>query len=293
MRSHTLSLGLLLLVAAVLAGCSSVPDRCPAPPDGWTFYPDPAVAAQGPKVPPRGLRIVTLGSSSTQGTGASVEATRSYPAQLERILRRRHPDAGIEVINKGIAGEITTRNLARLNRDVLVLEPDLVLWQVGTNDAIYLGNATAVMAQVRRGIHRIRDGGAGLVLISGQPLPNKELNGPLLEIRNALLDLAREERVPVLDRYRLLEWWDSSESLYPDEIIGPDALHMTDLSYECFARRIADEVPALAAATGRLEARKRGSGFAASTPSASLGAGSPQNDVPESPHQQDPAGGSF
>jgi lysophospholipase L1-like esterase len=124
---------------------------------------------------------------------------------------------------------------------VLALEPDLVLWQVGTNDAIYLGNATAVMVQVRRGIRRIRDAGAGLVLISGQPLPNKALNGPLLEIRNALLEVAREERVPVLDRYKLLDWWESSETLYPDEIIGPDALHMTDLSYECFARRIADE----------------------------------------------------
>ena len=133
---------------------------------------------------------------------------------------------------------------ARLNRDVLALEPDLLLWQVGTNDAIYLGNATAVMVQVRRGIRRIRDAGAGLVLVSGQPLPNKALNGPLLEIRNALLEVAREERVPVLDRYKLLEWWETSGTLYPDEIIGPDALHMTDLSYECFARRIADEMPA-------------------------------------------------
>jgi hypothetical protein len=85
----------------------------------------------------------------------------------------------------------------------------------------------------------------------------------------------------VLDRYKLLEWWETSGTLYPDEIIGPDALHMTNLSYECFARRIADEMPALAAATGRLEARKRGSGGPASMASAPVGAGSPQNDVPE------------
>jgi hypothetical protein len=158
-----------LLAAAVLAGCSAVPDRCPGPPDGWAVYPDPAVAARAPRTLPRGLRIVTLGSSSTQGTGASPEATRSYPAQLGRVLNWRHPEAGVEVINKGIAGEIVTKNLARLNRDVLALRPDLVLWQVGTNDAIYLGNATAVMVQVRRGIRRIRDAGAGLVLISGSP----------------------------------------------------------------------------------------------------------------------------
>jgi lysophospholipase L1-like esterase len=131
---------------------------------------------------------------------------------------------------------------------VLALEPDLVLWQVGTNDAIYLGNATAVMVQVRRGHppHPRRRCRPGADL--GQPLPNKKLNGPLLAIRDALLEVAREEKVPVLDRYKLLEWWETSGTLYPDEIIGPDALHMTNLSYECFARRIADEVPAMVAA---------------------------------------------
>jgi lysophospholipase L1-like esterase len=268
--------------SAVLAGCSAVPDRCPGPPDGWAVYPDPAVAARAPEALPRGLRIVTLGSSSTQGTGASPEATRSYPAQLGRVLNWRHPEAEVEVINKGIAGEITTKNLARLNRDVLALRPDLVLWQVGTNDAIYLGNATAVMVQVRRGIRRIRDAGAGLVLISGQPLPNKELNGPLLAIRNALLEVAREERVPVLDRYKLLEWWESSGTLYPDEIIGPDALHMTNLSYECFARRIADEVPSLVAALGLTKARERGPGGPpADTPGTPAGPDGPASDVPE------------
>lgn len=294
MRSPIPSLRLSLLAVAALAGCSAVPDRCPAPPDGWTYYPDPAVAARAPKAPPRGLRIVTLGSSSTQGTGASIEARRGYPPQLQRVLRWRYPGAEVEVINRGIAGEIVTRNLARLNRDVLALRPDLVIWQVGTNDAIYLGNATAVMTQVRRGIRRIRDSGAGLVLVSAQPLPNKELNGPLLEIRNALLDLARTEGVPVLDRYKLLEWWEGSKSLYPDEIIGPDALHMTDLSYECFARRIADEVPALAAATGRLEARNRGpNGSPARTSDVPTEPSSPRIDVPEAPHQQDAAGSPF
>jgi acyl-CoA thioesterase-1 len=71
-----------------------------------------------------------------------------------------------------------------------------------------------------------------------------------LEIRNALLELAKAEGVPVLDRYKLLEWWETSGSLYPDQTIGEDALHMTDLSYECLARRIADAVPALVAAAG-------------------------------------------
>jgi len=62
MRSPGSSLAAALLAAAVLAGCSAVPDRCPGPPDGWTYYPDPAAEARAPKTLPRGLRIVTSGS---------------------------------------------------------------------------------------------------------------------------------------------------------------------------------------------------------------------------------------
>jgi hypothetical protein len=107
--SSACSLARSLLAMSALAACSTVPDRCAAPPGGWAYYPDPAVVARAPKAPPRGLRIVTLGSSSTQGTGATVEAERSYPAQLERVLRWRYPDAQVEVINRGVAGEIVTK----------------------------------------------------------------------------------------------------------------------------------------------------------------------------------------
>ncbi len=53
MRLPGPSLGLSLLAAATLAGCSAVPDRCPGPPDGWTYYPDPAVRARAPGTLPR------------------------------------------------------------------------------------------------------------------------------------------------------------------------------------------------------------------------------------------------
>src|SRR4051794_20570366 len=46
------------------------------------------------------LRIVAVGSSSTEGAGAS-GPTKTYPAQLDAILEQRFPGTKIEVINKG------------------------------------------------------------------------------------------------------------------------------------------------------------------------------------------------
>src|SRR5258706_4297061 len=81
------------------------------------------------------LRIVALGSSSTYGTGASVEAA-TYPSRLQAELTQMFPGVKLEVINKGVPGEIAADMVGRLAQDVLALSPDLVVWQTGTNDAL-------------------------------------------------------------------------------------------------------------------------------------------------------------
>ncbi|MBV8652160.1 MAG: SGNH/GDSL hydrolase family protein, partial [Alphaproteobacteria bacterium] len=63
------------------------------------------------------LTIVAIGSSSTEGVGASTpEAT--YPSRLAAELRQRLPDQTVSVINKGIGGEISSDEVARFDRDV-------------------------------------------------------------------------------------------------------------------------------------------------------------------------------
>ncbi|HTZ37051.1 MAG TPA: GDSL-type esterase/lipase family protein, partial [Stellaceae bacterium] len=78
------------------------------------------------------LKIVAVGSSSTAGTGAT-SAAATYPSRLEVELRERLPDRAVDVVNQGHGGEDAPEELARLGRDVVALNPDLAIWQVGTN----------------------------------------------------------------------------------------------------------------------------------------------------------------
>src|SRR5262249_32025354 len=50
------------------------------------------------------VTIVAMGSSSTQGVGASAPRM-SYPSRLEQELRYRYPKLEIRVINHGIGGQ--------------------------------------------------------------------------------------------------------------------------------------------------------------------------------------------
>ncbi len=78
----------------------------------------------------RELRIVAMGSSSTQGYGASNPAF-SYPAQLKIKLEAAMPGVAIHVFNKGIGGQDADEMTARMKADVKPEHAHIVVWQVG------------------------------------------------------------------------------------------------------------------------------------------------------------------
>lgn len=78
------------------------------------------------------LRVICLGSSSTEGHGAGAD---SYPVRMEEYLKARFDN--IEVINAG-AGGIRFYNLYVYYRDILAkLNPDLVMVYFGYNNDSY------------------------------------------------------------------------------------------------------------------------------------------------------------
>ncbi len=77
-------------------------------------------------------RIVCFGDSITYGE--HLPYAQAYPAVLEELIRQRHPDLDVVVINSGIRGHTSVQGLARLQRDVLWYKPHIVLSAFGVND---------------------------------------------------------------------------------------------------------------------------------------------------------------
>jgi lysophospholipase L1-like esterase len=91
------------------------------------------------------LRIVAVGSSSTTGLWV-LSPGATYPEVMRRELARLRPHTRTEVINSGHIGETITGSMARFQRDVLAYGPDLVIWQLGTNDV--RGAATPTVSRI-------------------------------------------------------------------------------------------------------------------------------------------------
>jgi lysophospholipase L1-like esterase len=77
--------------------------------------------------------ILCVGDSCTYGEGAD-PATQSYPAQLENILRARHPDRPFHVVNMGLPGMNSSQLARRFEGYVKVYDPDLAIVLIGNND---------------------------------------------------------------------------------------------------------------------------------------------------------------
>jgi acyl-CoA thioesterase I len=79
-------------------------------------------------------KVLAIGSSSTAGVGASSPA-RTYTARLEVDLEKALAGTDFDVVTHGLGGEVAQGAADRMKREVEEVKPDLVIWQVGTNDA--------------------------------------------------------------------------------------------------------------------------------------------------------------
>jgi acyl-CoA thioesterase I len=110
------------------------------------------------------LRIVAIGSSSTTGLWVTSRAA-TYPEVMRRELARLSPSARVEVVNSGRIGETIGGSISRFERDVLAYGPDLVVWQLGTNDVTWGGRADGLKNRVVAGVHNLKAAGVDVILM--------------------------------------------------------------------------------------------------------------------------------
>ncbi len=240
-----LALGLVFgLAEAAFADpdTSHTPCRCPA-----------EIAALGGTLPHaaaairqrHSLRIVALGSSSTYGTGASGEAA-TYPRRLEVELAPLFPGVELEVINKGVPGEVADDMVARLDRDVLALSPDLVVWQTGTNDALRDLPVDRFARTTVDAIGRLHHAGIDVVLMEPQYSPKLVQRPHYADYVETLRTIGHTAGAPLVRRFDIMKAWKASGQFVDSTMLQTDSLHMRDASYACLgwvvARSIANAI---------------------------------------------------
>lgn len=182
------------------------------------------------------LTIVALGSSSTVGFGGH---GTSFPEVMKQELLRLHPSAHIELINSGRIMENLADNIARIEDDVLRYKPDLLVWQIGTNDVVWRGIADNAKEMLSDSVKRIRAFKTDIVLIDLQYTPLVLITSRHIRMEKIIAEVAGEQNVGHFPRFLLMK------RAIEADVTGLnswDGLHNSAEGYKCVGLALAQMI---------------------------------------------------
>ncbi|CAH1666317.1 MULTISPECIES: SGNH/GDSL hydrolase family protein [unclassified Chelatococcus] len=187
------------------------------------------------------LTILAIGSSTTAGVGTSSPAA-AYPAQLVGRLEEKLPLVDIDMHVSGIGGETAVQTLARLEKQVAELKPDLVIWQVGTNDALTSVGEDVFRNLVERGIAAATAADADLILLDQQFFPTISDKQRYERFVNLVTEVGLKTKTCVFSRYALMKGWGDQSAVALQAMLSSDGFHMSDRGHACMARLLGREI---------------------------------------------------
>ena len=181
----------------------------------------------------RPVRVLSVGSSSA-GLGASA----SYPVRLESALERSMPNVDVEVDARGLPGEIASGAAERLRTMLAEVEPDLVVWQVGTNDALARVDLDSFGEALDDAVRYVKSHDIDIVLIDPlftQSLADDEYYNDLVK---KVQEVAAKERVPLVRRYEAMRFLSALKGTGEAHMLGQQ-FRLNDLGLRCLAEHAA------------------------------------------------------
>ena len=182
----------------------------------------------------RDLRIVAMGSSSTQGYGAT-NPQYSYPAQLKMKLEAAMPGVHVHVFNKGIGGQDAEEMVQRMKQDVKPERAHIVVWQVGTNSAIRRDPLTKFADKLRAGIDIGHSLGANFVMMNLQYVPAVVALPDEEEYARVMAEVAKEKNAGLFRRFEIMRSWYNDGMPYA-QFVTNDGLHLNDFGQKCVGK---------------------------------------------------------
>jgi lysophospholipase L1-like esterase len=233
-RVALLAAGLLLAVGAVAAEAPpdppAVAKECGEARHSDKALPNSAAALQKRKR----IKILAIGASATAALGFGRDGR---PPLLERILERTIKGLDVEIVNRGFSGELAEAAAQRLKIEVALNEPDIVLWQVGTNDALAHVPVETFTASVGDTVRWLKEHNVDVILVGLHYRKQAAKDPHYQAIRQALRRISTEQNVLRIGRYEAMELLarTTAGNGRPEQ----EDFGLTEAGYNCMAQYIA------------------------------------------------------
>lgn len=137
-------------------------------------------------------KIVAFGDSLTAGLGVSRD--QSYPMQLEKKIQALGYE--YQVVNAGVSGETTAGGVRRVGW-ILKSKPDVVILELGANDALRGQPLQQSYANLQTIITGLQEAGVGVIL-AGMKIPLNYGEAYTREFEEMYERLAARNQIPLI-----------------------------------------------------------------------------------------------
>jgi len=235
------------LIAAILslalpglpAAASPRAADCPVPDSAMASGPLPGTATalfQGD------IRILLIGSATTSSGGASAR-DRAWPERLAHILAGRRAETHVEIRREGLRGSTATDHARLLDDVVPAFRPNLVIWQLGTVEAVRSLSAEEMADTVQTAAARLRETRAertDLILMDPQFSRFLRANADVETYREKLSQAAYASGAALFSRWVVMKHWVETGGIDLERAPPAQRAATADRLNECLARALAD-----------------------------------------------------
>jgi hypothetical protein len=179
------------------------------------------------------IKILAIGASSTAVLGLG----RNGSPLLERILEQTIKGLDVEIINRGFSGELADAAGERIRNEVALNRPDIVLWQVGTSDALAQVPVDEFEQSVTDTVQWLKEHNVDVILVGLHYAKRLVKDAHYQAIRMGLRRVAIAQNVLRIGRYESMEVLARTSATTERPVL--EDFGLTEAGYNCMAQYIA------------------------------------------------------
>jgi hypothetical protein len=185
------------------------------------------------------LDITVVGSGSSALSGPE-GARFAYPAQLQEVLRERLPGNEIKVTAHIESRRTTADMTAGLASLLSADRPSLVIWQVGTVDALRGIAPEEFRVSLDQGIDAITAAGADTILMNMQYSPRTESMLAVTPYADVMRWVTEQRGIVLFDRLAIMHYWSDQGTF--DLYATTTGYAMARQVHACIGRALAAQI---------------------------------------------------
>jgi hypothetical protein len=181
------------------------------------------------------ILVVGAGSSLLPGPNG---ARHAYPARLQHALTEMLPGVEVKVVTDVKAHRNAVETVKAMTPALAAAKPALMVWGIGTVDAIQAIDPDQFSQALDKGINIARSAGADVVFVNPQYSPRTESMIALGTYAENMRWVALQQEVPLFDRFSIMKLWADLGTF--DLYSATKKLDIAERVHDCIGRLLAD-----------------------------------------------------